>query len=47
MEPKPRKELTSEQVEVLKARLLKAREAKLNHKRILYVETNEEKEKFN
>ena len=45
METKPiykKKELTPEQIEVLKTRLLKARDTKLNHKRILYVENREE-----
>ena len=42
METKPRKELTSEQIEVLKARLMKARESKLNRKRIDYVQKKEE-----
>ena len=35
METKPKKELTHDQIEELKARLLKAREAKLNKKRVL------------
>ncbi len=38
METKPKKELTHEQIEVLKQRLLKAREAKLNKKRVDYVQ---------
>ena len=42
METKPRKELTSEQIEVLKARLMKARETKLNRKRIDYVKNKED-----
>ena len=42
METKPRKEMTHEQIEILKARLMKARESKLNKKRIFYVENKEE-----
>ena len=42
METKPKKELTPEQLEQLKQRLLKAREAKLNKKRIDYVQKKEE-----
>jgi hypothetical protein len=42
METKPKKELSPEQIEELKQRLLKAREAKLNRKRIDYVQKKEE-----
>jgi hypothetical protein len=42
METKPKKELTHDQIEELKARLLKAREAKLNKKRVDYVQKKEE-----
>jgi len=42
METKPKKELSPEQIEELKKRLLKAREAKLNRKRIDYVQKKEE-----
>ena len=42
METKPKKELTHDQIEQLKQRLLKAREAKLNRKRIDYVQKKEE-----
>lgn len=42
METKPKKELSPEQIEELKRRLLKAREAKLNRKRIDYVQKKEE-----
>ena len=42
METKPKKELSPEQIEQLKQRLLKAREAKLNRKRIDYVQKKEE-----
>lgn len=41
METKPKKELTHDQIEELKARLLKAREAKLNKKRVDYVKNKE------
>lgn len=41
METKPKKELTHEQIEVLKQRLLKAREAKLSKKRVDYVQNKE------
>ena len=41
METKPKKELTHEQIEVLKQRLLKAREAKLNKKRVDYVQNKD------
>jgi len=41
METKPKKELTHDQIEELKARLLKAREAKLNKKRVDYVKIKE------
>ena len=42
METKPRKELSHEQIEILKARLMKARERKLDKKREFYVENKEE-----
>ena len=42
METKPKKELSPEQIEQLKQRLLNAREAKLNRKRIDYVQKKEE-----
>ena len=41
METKPKKELTHDQIEELKARLLKAREAKLNKKRVDYVQNKD------
>jgi hypothetical protein len=41
METKPKKELSPEQIEQLKQRLLKAREAKLNKKRVDYVKNKE------
>jgi hypothetical protein len=41
METKPKKELTHDQIEELKARLLKAREAKLNKKRVEYVKNKD------